>query len=80
MLKAGFDPNYPDFDAYGENYGPYEYFGERSIYYGQFSKGYRHGLGLLIFHDGDIYEGHFENDQINGHGARINGENFYMEG
>lgn len=43
-----------------------------SRYYGQFSNAMRNGLGKQVWEDFTLYEGFWEDDQINGRGRMIN--------
>lgn len=44
-------------------------------YEGEMLHGKKHGRGKLLFEDGAFYEGHFEDDQINGTGILFYCEN-----
>ena len=39
-----------------------------SIYNGLFVDGLKHGMGLILYQNGDKYEGNFSNDEIDGEG------------
>ena len=37
-------------------------------YNGQIKDGKRHGLGKMIYSDGDVYEGYWKDDELHGKG------------
>lgn len=57
--------------------GPYQY--KDGIYYGNFSKGMRHGKGIFLFNDGTYYDGYWMNDGMYSMG-RIITKNYFYEG
>merc|ERR1711935_387811 len=80
LLNVGYNPTYKDYEMFGENYGPYKNIHENAIFYGQFSGGLRHGLGIIVDNDNSIYEGEWANDKIEGYGAKITPERDYFMG
>jgi hypothetical protein len=55
--------------------GPYQY--RDGIYYGNFSKGMRHGKGIFLFNDGTYYDGFWINDGMYSMGRIITKTYFY---
>ena len=71
-------PNDPGND-FNSVYGPYRY-PDRSTYRGQYSKGWRNGVGMEITADGGLYEGQFFDGQKDGYARKILPNGDYYEG
>ena len=48
-----------------------EWYANGSVYVGSFLDGEKHGTGKLTFNIGEIYEGEFQFDNINGLGTYV---------
>jgi len=55
--------------------GPYQY--KDGIYYGNYSKGMRHGKGVFLFNDGTYYDGYWINDGMFSMGRIVTKNYFY---
>lgn len=59
-------PNVPEFDPNLPILGPFEGLQDKNIYLGQFKKGKRHGIGIMLCADGSLCQGYFKDDFIEG--------------
>ena len=48
-----------------------EWYSNGSVYVGTFLDGEKHGTGKMTFVSGEVYEGQFEFDDINGMGVYV---------
>lgn len=81
-LRANNPINRPDIDEKFKDIGmigPFE-LNNKVIYYGQFNKGQREGLGYQIWPDESLYEGYWLDDKAHYYGRMIFNDGDYYEG